>query len=236
MHCDVQQVRELFPRLEYLGAMRRIVSGLTVKSGTRIPYPDERFEQVWTALSQLNRNPELTAAIQNRDVSEETGLARKIFGAPAMTLTGRIRGRVSFAAARNTPFQGLAADGAKLAMYDLLRAGYTVSAFIHDEFLIQLPDEETDWTTEPHRIADIVCSAMQRVCGTIPIQAEYARTKRWYKGAEAVHDPKTGELLCWEPEDESDSRHVVQVLPEHSARAVAQLKSDETATGCQALE
>ena len=175
-----------------------------MKSGTKVPYPEERIEQVWTALARLNRNPELTAAIDARDVTEETGLARKIFGAPVMTLTGRIRGRVSFTAARNTPFQGLAADGAKLAMYDLLRAGYTVAAFIHDEFLIQLPDEGTDWTTEPQRIADIICSAMQRVCGTVPIaggvradealvqagQAHLRQTDRRVAGLDAIGDTR----------------------------------------------
>ena len=35
------------------------------------------------------------------------------------TLTGRKRGNTSYCAEKNTPFQGLAADGAKIALYNL---------------------------------------------------------------------------------------------------------------------
>lgn len=49
-------------------------------------------------------------------------------------------GSVNYTQARNTPFSGLAADGAKLALWNLTHIGYRVAAFVHDEFLIELPN------------------------------------------------------------------------------------------------
>ena len=60
------------------------------------------------------------------------------------TRTGRIRAACTYTAARNTPFQGLAADGTKIALYRLKEAGYRVSNFIHDEFVIELRIHSTD--------------------------------------------------------------------------------------------
>ena len=136
----------------------------------RVGHPVPQYaDRYGLACAKLNCNSELEEAIRQRDSSEATGLARKLFGSPTMTLTGRVRGRVSFAAARNTPFSGLAADGAKLAVYQLVRAGYVVRAFIHDEFLVELPDD-ADWVNGPKRIDKIICDAMASVCGSCPLR------------------------------------------------------------------
>lgn len=63
----------------------------------------------------------------------------------------------------NTPFSGLASDGAKLAMWTLTRAGYHIVAFVHDEILIELPID-SDYTREAKLIEDLMCSAMSHVC------------------------------------------------------------------------
>lgn len=198
LQCETEDLRRQFPAPSHLGCVRRILRGETVSSKGE-PYKADHIEAAWQSLERLCNNPELTPLIADRDTSDKAGLARKLFGVPVMTLTGRIRGRVSFTAARNTPFQGLAADGAKLAMFDLIRQGYTIHAFIHDEFLLSLQDD-ADWIEEPKRINSIICEAMQRVCGTIPIEAEGARMKRWYKGAKPVYGEQ-GELLIWEPSE-----------------------------------
>jgi len=57
------------------------------------------------------------------------------------TLTGRKRGNTTFCAEKNTPFQGLAADGAKLAMYNLDKKGFKVVGFVHDEIICEVPKE-----------------------------------------------------------------------------------------------
>jgi len=60
------------------------------------------------------------------------------------TVTGRKRGNTSFCAEKNTPFQGLAADGAKLALYNLVKEGFRVVGFVHDEIICQVPKEKAE--------------------------------------------------------------------------------------------
>lgn len=58
-----------------------------------------------------------------------------------MTRTGRIRGNCNFCAAKNTPFQGLGADGSKLALFNLQCAGFKIVGFVHDEIITEVPIE-----------------------------------------------------------------------------------------------
>ena len=60
------------------------------------------------------------------------------------TLTGRKRGNTSYCAEKNTPFQGLAADGAKLALYNLDKAGFKVVGFVHDEIICEVPIDRAE--------------------------------------------------------------------------------------------
>lgn len=60
------------------------------------------------------------------------------------TLSGRKRGNTTYCAEKNTPFQGLAADGAKLAMYNLMRRGFKLVGFCHDEIITEVPEKEAD--------------------------------------------------------------------------------------------
>src|SRR5262249_50107758 len=64
-----------------------------------------------------------------------------LYSQSGVTLAGGVRAGVSFTAGKNTPFQSLAADGAKLALWNLLYAGFEVYGFVHDEVLVQLPSE-----------------------------------------------------------------------------------------------
>lgn len=84
-----------------------------------------------------------------------------------------------------------------MALYELIRAGYSVNAFIHDEFILTIRDD-ADWNTVPRDIERIVCEQMQSVCGSVPIAAEGVRMKRWFKNAKPVWSNE-GELLVWEP-------------------------------------
>jgi DNA polymerase I-like protein with 3'-5' exonuclease and polymerase domains len=135
-------------------------------------------------------------AIADRDTTPTSPL-RKLLHSPVATPTGRIRGAVTFTAARNTPFSGLAADGAKLAMWQLLLAGYRVVAFVHDEFVIELPID-SDHTAQAKHVEHICCHAMQQLVGDIPIECEYALAGRWYKQASATFNDE-GKLKIWEP-------------------------------------
>jgi DNA polymerase I-like protein with 3'-5' exonuclease and polymerase domains len=196
LQADVTTVRATLRKQWQYGLLKRIIEGHTAKAdGT--PYTADTIHSVWKQLQQLNQNPALTSAIAQRDTTETSPL-RRLLNTPVATTTGRIRGGVPFTAARNTPFSGLAADGAKLAMWQLLLAGYRVVAFIHDEFVIEVP-ADADHTREAERINTICCSSMQRLVGDIPIACEYSLADRWYKQATAVRD-SAGNLIAWTPD------------------------------------
>ena len=54
------------------------------------------------------------------------------------TLTGRKRGGVRYTEWLNHHFQGLASDGLKLALFNLVRAGYVVVAEVHDSISLEV--------------------------------------------------------------------------------------------------
>src|SRR5205823_4356105 len=114
------------------------------------------------------------------------------------TLTGRLRGRASYTARHNTMFQGLAADGAKLGLWRLWRAGYRIVNFIHDEVLIEVP-AGADLGHHAEEIRRLMLEGMQEVVPDVQIDVEYAATERWYKSAKAVRD-EHDTLLVWRPE------------------------------------
>jgi len=62
------------------------------------------------------------------------------------TTTGRRRANTTFCAEKNTPFQGLAADGAKLAMYNLCKANFKIVGFVHDEVICEVHKDVVEST------------------------------------------------------------------------------------------
>lgn len=189
------RVRTAFETDGAIGAAKRIVAGKGKASGTE--YGEGFVDRVWESLKALNQNRKLRERIANREASE--ALARDLFFGPVVTLTGRLRGKVGFSQSRNTPFQAIAADGAKLALWGLYRAGFRSVAFVHDEVVIELP-RSANFTEEAKRIDLILCESMQQLTGSIPIACEYALSERWYKQAEAVFDDQ-GRLCLWKPKD-----------------------------------
>ena len=183
------------------GGVRNVVRGRTCKADGR-PYDPRFLANVWDGLVALNRNPELAPLLAARRGSEE--LFRRLFYTGVTTLTGRVRGRVGFTQARNTPFQGLASDGAKLALWALIRAGYRVVAFIHDEIVIELPEVGVDHAAEARRIEEIMNDSMERVTGAVPVACEYALSRRWSKNAKAVF--RDGKLVPCEIDVEGSFR------------------------------
>jgi DNA polymerase I-like protein with 3'-5' exonuclease and polymerase domains len=120
-------------------------------------------------------------------------------------VSGRIRGRTRYTAACNTFFQGLAADGAKTALYDLQKSCYLRSgalygsravAFIHDEVIMEHPEESASERAQIQ--AEMMVKSMQAVCPDVKISASPALMRCWYKGADAVYDGR-GQLIPWEP-------------------------------------
>jgi len=177
-------------------AIHRVVRGETVRKDGK-PYNSRFVNGIWRGLQQVNRSEILTPLISRRQGSVE--LERMLFHAGIVTLTGRVRGRVAFAQARNTPFQGLAADGAKLALWRLNREGFRVVGFVHDEFLIELPDEGGFVTEEKVlRVKEILCSEMENVLGGgLPVACEATLSTCWSKDARLI--VRDGKVFPWCP-------------------------------------
>lgn len=179
LQCSEQLARQGFQQRRQLDHAFRIVAGEpAAASGDQ--YSAELIAHVWLCLHQLNRNPALAEQIERRQPSLE--LARRIFWGPAVTISGRLRGHVGFTQRANSPFSSLAADGAKLALFRLLQAGYRLCGFIHDEVLVLIPDG-ADYDAAVREVQTILAESMQELTPAIPIATEYLLADKWYKDA-----------------------------------------------------
>jgi hypothetical protein len=183
-----------------VGWLRRVIRGCT-SSRDGAPYDREHLARVWSKLRSLCRNVDMLPLLDGLG-SELTGA--KLFATPAATLTGRVRNGCSFTQAKNTPFQGLAADGAKLALFELVRRGWRVVGFIHDEVLVEVP-EGCDYDEKAGELVDVLVTSMRRVCPNVNVECgDPVVMTRWSKDAEPVRD-ELQRLRPWSPEPESSS-------------------------------
>jgi DNA polymerase-1 len=119
-------------------------------------------------------------------------------------MSNRIRGGVGFTDGCNTRVQGLAADGAKRALFAVSRACYVepgdalfgsrVITMIHDELCLEVPSQLA------HEAAISCVDHMERemriVLPDIPVKATPALSTAWIKAAEPTYD-STGRLIPW---------------------------------------
>jgi hypothetical protein len=192
--CRRRDVIAALPSPALRGAARRIVQGLPRRTGEA--YESVFEASVWQKLQALSQRPDLSETLRQRRPTAD--LERELFFGAVVTPTGRVRGKTSFTQRRNTPFQGLAADGAKIALWDLFRAGYRVVSHIHDEFVIELPGQ-SDWDQEAAAVERICVGAMERVTAGVPIACEYSVASCWSKDATLVRDA-TGKIQLWTPD------------------------------------
>jgi hypothetical protein len=168
------------------------------------PYDPADVDYFWArveaGLDALPTN--LHGQVRGRNPS--SGLQRAVFGlagrAPVFTLTGRLRAGASFAARRNTVFQGLAADGAKIALWRLWRAGYRVVNFVHDEVLVEVPAGD-DLREHAQRVRQLMVEGMKEVVPDVRVDVEYAACDRWYKRAKPVTGADGWSLELWRPRE-----------------------------------
>lgn len=141
--------------------------------------PDEvdRFWEVLDTVAFLNGDEQAIEDVENRRITQRV---RRLTFYRSCTLTGRIRNYTKYTDERNSRFQGCSADGAKLALYNLMRRGYKLMAFIHDEIAVAVP------TTKPQQMqqaATIMERAMEDVLGQgVPVRAEGNCGLFWCKG------------------------------------------------------
>ena len=102
---------------------------------------------------------------------------------PVFTATGRLRARASYSACRNGIMQGLAADGAIHALWNLWRAGFTVVNFIHDEVICEVPEDDR----LPDRVAEmekLMIEGMQAVIPGAAVRVETSVRRSFSKADE----------------------------------------------------
>jgi len=118
------------------------------------------------------------------------------------TITGRLRANCVYTEACNNPFQGLAADGGKEALWNMFLQRIRMVDFIHDETLneIKITNPKTI-TEEVEQIEDTMIKAMEKVVPDVAIRVESALMDRWYKEAEDQRDDNSY-LKLWQPEGE----------------------------------
>lgn len=131
-----------------LGAMcLKALGTADPRTRTGEPYRPADVAFFWERTTALadELSEKLAAAVRDRRPSPE--LRRAVAGlvgkAGVYTLTGRLRAAAGFTARRNTVFQGLTSDGAKLALWLVWRAGYRVVNFVHDQLLVEVPATPT---------------------------------------------------------------------------------------------
>lgn len=142
------------------------------------------FKKDGTAFSQDFQEDlmhSLVTLIQMSDVPEPANY-KDLFWASAITPTGRVRAKCRYTQEKNTPFQSLAADGAKVALWNLIREGFKVVGFIHDEVLVELPDtKRLDQMVQ--RVESIMVSSMEKVLNNlVPAACSYVVADHWVKG------------------------------------------------------
>lgn len=95
------------------------------------------------------------------------------------TITGRMRGNADYCASKNTPFQGLASDGAKLALFYLEKANFKPVAFVHDEIICEEPIEGHE--SRFIEMQQIMINAMKMVVPDVKVGVEGHIMTKWEK-------------------------------------------------------
>lgn len=183
---------ELFDRLiltdpnldRLLICLDKVLRGCAIKAdGT--PYHPRYVAELWALAHDLASRSPLVAfkALCDRGhfatYAPSEVLADMYFLKTCIVPTGRIRAGVSYTEKSNGPFQSLAADGAKLALWRLYRAGFEVCAFVHDEVVVELPESQAH---ELRREVDkILISSMQEVLEGFPVAVEGHLSREWSK-------------------------------------------------------
>lgn len=132
--------------------------------------------------------------------------------------SGRLRGGAGYCDGCNSYFQGLAADGAKAAMFYISQECYTgrsalwkgegmsplfgsrLTMFVHDEFIGESPEEQAPAAAE--RLSEVMAAGMKLYLPDIPVKCAPVLMRRWYKDAEEVRD-ENGTLVPWEPKEKA---------------------------------
>ena len=129
------------------------------------------------------------------------------------TPLGAYRSACAYTDACNGNFlQSPTAEGAKIAVFDCVRACYDETKkssaaygcrpvdFIHDELLFEIPEDGYE-QERAEELGKLMVDAMKLIFPRLPVKVEPALSRRWYKQAKMVLD-NNGRLKVWEPKEE----------------------------------
>ena len=165
------------------------------EKGTGRPYSREEIDFFWRAARRLpvNLKPDLRTKLSRRQADRRLRHVVSNWAGrrPVFTLTGRLRAGAAFCAARNTIFQGLAADGAILGLWNLWRAGYRIVSFVHDQAIVEIREDDR---LEERRedVAELMRRGMLEVAPGMRVQVEAVVTRSLNK-AERVEFDQSGD-------------------------------------------
>ena len=128
--------------------------------------------------------------------------------------SGRWRSGATYCAALNSHFQGLAADGAKAALFLVSRACYVeptsplfgsrIVAFVHDEIILESPIDKAPEAAE--ELSRLMVLGAKEHMPDMNIRAEPCLMGVWSKLATTIRDDQ-GRLLVWSPDlDKKDKK------------------------------
>ena len=123
--------------------------------------------------------------------------------------TNRRRGQVHYTAACNSFFQGLAADGAKRALFEVQRHcqvlsdsplfGSHVVNFLHDEIMLEVPEQRGPEAAL--ELANIMMREFNHFVPDVPVRASPQLMRCWSKNAKPIYD-SNGRLTPWQPTEQ----------------------------------
>jgi hypothetical protein len=87
--------------------VKNLVRGRTLKLTEKHKTDVEWQNKVWEGIKAACHNPEILKMIEEGNNVGNDKLFSRIFGSSVTTLTGRVRGYVTFTQACNTPFSGI---------------------------------------------------------------------------------------------------------------------------------
>ena len=145
--------------------------------------------------------------------------------------SGRVRGGCFFTDAANSYFQGMAADGAKEALFRVAYECYVDTAsplfgsrpvaFIHDEIMLESPGPKAQGAAR--RLSQVMVEAMEMYIPDIPIICEADIFDRWCKYAKSK-TLENGDLSVYYYDAEKIAREIEELVKEHDAAVEARYR------------
>lgn len=147
-----------------------------------VPYSEQDIEWAFGILDKLNfpHKSKCLGQIRRRNGSKDLWRNVSRVLNTVKVPSGRVRANATYTQSKNNVFQGIAADGAKEALYELVKAGYRVVNFIHDEFLIEVP-LTSDREVVEASVSRIATSSMKKHCPDVQIEVNCKWMSSWSK-------------------------------------------------------